>query len=434
MDSRQKNFLALAGLVVLLVAAVWAFWPPSQRITQGLDLRGGLSVIMTPVGKADQTAMERALAIVQNRVNGLGVSEATVQLQNGGQAILIQMPGYKDPQKAIKALGQTGKLEFVEVASLPTTMQAQITAGSVLPTGTYTAALGGDVITSAKAAPSSNKLTPGAYEVDMQFNAPGTTKWASITQANIQKQIAIVLDGRVVSAPVVENAILGGDSSITGNFTADQANQLATILQSGALPVPLQFSQTEVVGPTLGQDALQRGILAALVGVLIVAIYLALYYRGFGVVAWVALASFAVIYMGILAGLSRAGQYALSLPGIAGIVLSIGLAADTSILIFERYKEETAMGRSPRMAAKSGTRHAILTSLDADAVTFASAIPLFIFAIGPVKGFALTLMIGIICDLTVAMLFTRPAVMLLSESVVGKIPAFFGVKGGAVDA
>jgi protein-export membrane protein SecD len=237
-----------------------------------------------------------------------------------------------------------------------------------------------------------------------------------------------------VSAPVVENAIVGGDSQITGSFTADQANQLATILQSGALPVPLRFSQTEVVGPTLGQDALQRGVLAALFGILIVAIYLAVYYRGFGVVAWVALGSFAMVYLGILATLSRAGQYALSLPGIAGIVLSIGLAADTSILIFERYKEETAMGRSPRMAAKSGTRHAILTSLDADAVTFASAIPLFIFAIGPVKGFALTLMIGIICDLTVAMLFTRPAVMLLSESVVPKIPAFFGVKGGGADA
>ena len=434
MDSRQKNFLALAGLVVLLVAAVWAFWPPSQRITQGLDLRGGLSVIMSPVGTADQSAMERALAIVQNRVNGLGVSEATVQLQNGGQAILIQMPGYKDPKKAIAALGQTGKLEFVEVASLPTTMQPKVTAGFVLPKGSYTAALGGDVITKATATASTDKLTPGAYEVDMQFNAGGTTKWASITQANVGKQIAIVLDGRVVSAPVVENAIVGGDSQITGSFTADQANQLATILQSGALPVPLRFSQTEVVGPTLGQDALQRGVLAALFGILIVAIYLAIYYRGFGVVAWVALGSFAMVYLGILATLSRAGQYALSLPGIAGIVLSIGLAADTSILIFERYKEETAMGRSPRMAAKSGTRHAILTSLDADAVTFASAIPLFIFAIGPVKGFALTLMIGIICDLTVAMLFTRPAVMLLSESVVPKIPAFFGVKGGGADA
>jgi SecD/SecF fusion protein len=198
--------------------------------------------------------------------------------------------------------------------------------------------------------------------------------------------------------------------------------------------VSLQPSQTESVGPTLGQDALTKGILAALVGLAIVAIYLAFYYRGFGVLAWLSLGSFALVYMGMLSVLSRAGQYALSLPGIAGIVLSIGLAADTSILIFERYKEETAMGRTPRTAAKSGSKHAILTSLDADAVTFASAIPLFLFASGTVKGFALTLMIGIVCDMVIALLFTRPMVILLSESVVAKMPALFGVKGGRADA
>jgi protein-export membrane protein SecD len=171
-------------------------------------------------------------------------------------------------------------------------------------------------------------------------------------------------------------------------------------------------------------------VTAALIGLLIVALYLGVYYRGFGVLAWASLGTFAMIYLGILATLSHAGQYALSLPGIAGIVLSIGLAADTSILIFERYKEEWAMGRSPRTAAKSGSKHAILTSLDADAVTFASAIPLFALAIGPVKGFALTLMLGIICDLTIAVLFTRPMVMLLSDSLVGRVPRLFGVKAG----
>jgi protein-export membrane protein SecD len=243
-----------------------------------------------------------------------------------------------------------------------------------------------------------------------------------------------VLDGVVKSAPQVINAIPDGQTEISGNFTADEAKQLAAILKSGALPVALQPSQTESVGPTLGQDALTKGVIAALVGLALVAIYLAVYYRGFGVLAWASLGSFAIIYMGLLSVLSRAGQYALSLPGIAGIVLSIGLAADTSILIFERYKEETAMGRTPRTAAKSGSKHAILTSLDADAVTFASAIPLFLFASGTVKGFALTLMIGIVCDLVIAMLFTRPMVILLSESVVAKVPALFGVKGGRANA
>jgi preprotein translocase subunit SecD len=433
MDAKQKNYLALAGLVVLLVAAVVAFWPPSTQIRQGLDLKGGLSVILSPKsGTADVAAMQRALTIINNRVNGLGVSEATVQLENNNQAILVQVPGIKDPQAAISALGSTGQLEFVEVASLPATLQAQVKDGFVFPKGTYTASLKGDVITSANAGANTQK--PGTYVVNMSFDSSGTTAWTQITTRNVGKPIAIVLDGRVVSAPVVENVITGGQSEITGTFTADQANSLAAVLQSGALPVDLQFSQTEVVGPTLGQDSLVQGVTAALIGLLIVAVYLAIYYRAFGVLAWFSLGTFAVTYIGVLAALSRVGQYALSLPGIAGIVLSIGLAADTSILIFERYKEEIAMGRSTRMAAKSGTKHAILTSLDADAVTFASAIPLFLFAIGPVKGFALTLMIGIVCDLTIAMLFTRPVVMLLSESVVAKLPALFGVKGGGANA
>lgn len=429
MDAKQKNYLALAGMVVLLIAAVALFWPPSAQIRQGLDLKGGLSVILSPKsGTASSDAMQRALTIINNRVNGLGVSEATVQLENNNQAILVQIPGIKDPQAAIQALGSTGQLEFVEVASLPATLQAQVKEGFVLPKGSYTASLKGDVITAASAGANTNE--PGSYEVNMTFNTAGTITWAEITRRNINKPIAIVLDGRVVSAPTVQEVIPNGESQITGNFTAAQAQSLAAVLQSGALPVDLQFSQTEVVGPTLGQDSLVQGVAAALIGLLIVAIYLGIYYRGFGVLAWFSLGSFGVVYLGVLAALSRAGQYALSLPGIAGIVLSIGLAADTSILIFERYKEETAMGRSTRMAAKSGTRHAILTSLDADAVTFASAIPLFIFAIGPVKGFALTLMIGIVCDLTIAMLFTRPMVMLLSDSVVAKAPAFFGLKGG----
>jgi preprotein translocase subunit SecD/SecD/SecF fusion protein len=406
-----------------------------SSITQSLDLRGGLSVILTPVKPADAAAMQRALTIMNNRVNGLGVSEATVQLENDNKAILVQLPGVRDSQAALKALGSTGQLEFVKVSSLDATTQAKIQDGYVMTPGTYTPFMMGDVITDASQGVSSNKLQPG-YVVNMTFNDAGTKTWAAVTAeaAPTRARIAIVLDGVVKSAPAVQEAIPSGNTEISGSFTADEAKTLAAILKSGALPVSLQPSQTESVGPTLGQDALTKGILAALVGLAIVAIYLAFYYRGFGVLAWLSLGSFALVYMGMLSVLSRAGQYALSLPGIAGIVLSIGLAADTSILIFERYKEETAMGRTPRTAAKSGSKHAILTSLDADAVTFASAIPLFLFASGTVKGFALTLMIGIVCDMVIALLFTRPMVILLSESVVAKMPALFGVKGGRADA
>jgi preprotein translocase subunit SecD/SecD/SecF fusion protein len=431
MDARQKDFLAIAGLIALLIASAWSFWPLNKTITQGLDLRGGLSVILTPKGTADNAAMARALTIIQSRVNGLGVSEATVQLENENKAILVQLPGVKDAKTALDALGSTGQLEFVEVASLDATTQAQIVDGFTLPAGSYKAFMTGDVIISASAAVSSDKTQPG-YVVNMSFNPTGTTIWGQVTTRAFptNARIAIVLDHRVVSAPAVINAITDGKTEISGSFTADEAKSLAAILQSGALPVDLQFSQTEVVGPTLGQDALQQGIVAAIIGVLIVAAYFLVYYRAFGVLTWFALGSFAMLYLGVLSALSRAGQFALSLPGLAGIVLSIGLAADTSVLIYERFQEEVGMGKTFRTAAVHGTRHAILTSIDADIVTFASAIPLFVFAIGSVRGFALTLMLGLACDLTVAFLFTIPMVKMLAESVIPKMPAFFGVKGG----
>lgn len=404
----------------------------AASITQGLDLRGGLSVILTPKKPADAVAMQRALVIMNTRVNGLGVSEATVQLENDNQAILVQLPGVRDAASALDVIGQAGQLEFVEVASLPTTLQAQVADGFKMPAGSYKPFMTGEVITTANAKASTDVTRPG-YEVSIGMNAAGTKIWADVTTRAFptNARIAILLDGTVVSAPAVDEPITGGDTSITGSFTAEEARRLAMILQSGALPVDLQFSQTMVVGPTLGQDSLRQGLVAALVGLAIVAVYFVVYYRGLGLLNWLALIVFFVLYIGVLAAMSRAGQFALSLPGLAGIVLSIGLAADTSVLIFERFAEEIEMGRTYRSAAKGGSFHAIMTSLDADAVSFASAIPLFIFAVGPVKGFALTLMIGLVCDLAAALLFTIPALKILAETVVPKMPGFFGVKGGA---
>lgn len=400
-------------------------------ITQGLDLRGGLSVTLTPRKPTDTAAMQRALVIMGNRVNGLGVSESTVQLANDNKAIMVQLPGVRDARQALAVMGQPGQLEFVEVASLPATMQAQVEDGFKMPAGSYKPFMTGAVITKAGAAASQDVTKPG-YVVTMSFNASGTATWGDVTTRSFptQARVAILLDGTVVSAPAVQSAITDGNTEISGSFTAEEARQLATILESGALPVDLQFSQTEVVGPTLGQDALQQGVFAALVGVMLVGIYFVFYYRAFGLLTWISLGAFAVLYLGVLAAMSQAGQFALSLPGMAGIVLSIGMAADTSVLIYERFQEEVLMGRTFRSAAKDGARHAIFTSLDADAVTFASALPLFIFAIGSVKGFALTLMLGLVCDLTVAILFTIPMVRILAETVIPKVPALFGVKGG----
>jgi protein-export membrane protein SecD len=447
MDSRKWNYLSLALMAVLLLGSVWAFWPPATKIKQGLDIQGGLSVILTADAKnVDSATMDRALLIMNNRVNGLGVSEATVQKQ-GTNSILVQLPGVRDSAAALKAIGSTGQLEFVEWSTVPSATRdawdqylskqrqgATAKAPAALVPGTYTVVLKGDVVTQATVGTSSDPTKAGQYEVDMTFNSAGAQKWAQITTRLVNQQVAIVLDGQVQSAPVIESAITGGQSQITGTFTADQAKSLATVLQTGALPVTLKFSDTRNVGPTLGQADLQKGLTAVIVGLLLVAAFLAAYYRGLGVLSWFSLSIFLALFLGVLGLLSAVGAFALSLPGLAGIVLTIGMAADTSILIFERFKEEVAMGKSPRSAAKSGTRHALLTSVDADVVTFVSAIVIYGVAVGPVKGFALTLMLGIVCDLTVGFLFTRPMVILLSETVVAKVPALFGVKGGAANA
>ncbi len=437
MDSKQWNVIALALVVALVGVAVWLFYPPQTRIRQGLDIKGGLDVILTAEGKVDATTIDRAITIVQNRVDGLGVSGATVQ-KEGANALRVQLPGVKDARQALKMLGSTGQLEFVEVASLPATTQAAVRSAQTtgkkvrLQKGTYEPVLTGEVIESAQAGANTDADAAGTYEVNMIFNPKGTEAWAAITARSIGKPIAIVLDGQVVSAPNVQGAIPDGQSVITGSFTAEEAKQLATILQTGALPVSLKYSDTNIVGPILGQASLRQGMLAAIVGVLIVAAYLTVYYRGLGVIAWFSLGIFLILYLGLLAGLSMAGVFALDLPGIAGIVLAMGLAADTSILIFERFREEIAMGKSPRSAARSGTKHALLTSVDADVVTVVSAAVISSVALGPVRGFANTLMMGIALDLIVGFLFTRTVIIMLAESVVPKARAFFGLKAGEV--
>jgi protein-export membrane protein SecD len=443
MDPRQRNILSLVLMVILVVGSWALFWPPKTKITQGLDLQGGLSVILTaqPTASTPITneAMQRATTIVQNRVDKLGASEASVQRQ-GNDSILIQLPGVKDAQEALKVLGSTGQLEFVDVASITDSAtvaaiqnmrtdtaakdRPQLKDGTYQPIGAPDSALTGGVI---KTADVGTDSTNGQIVVNVTFDTNGTKTWANYTAQNIGKQVAIVLDGVVQSAPVVQSAIPDGRTQISGSFTADTAKYLATVLQTGALPVSLKPSDTRVVGPTLGQDSLRAALYAALAGLAIVSIYVMVFYRALGALAVIALAGFASLYLGALALLSNFGVFAMSLPGLAGVVLTIGVASDTSILIIERFREEIRMGKTYRSAATSGSRHAIGTSIDADLVTFVSALVLYVVAIGPVRGFAFTLILGIVLDLTTALLFTRPSLILLAESVIGKAPAFWGV-------
>lgn len=432
MDPKQRNYLLLAIVGVLVIGSWLLFMPPADKITQGLDIRGGLSVILTakpaPGQTLKSTDMDRAELIVRNRIDKLGASETSIQRQ-GTDSILVQIPGIKNAEEALQVLGSTGQLEFVDVAAITDTATVAALTGATaegtrLIAGTYKPFMTGEVVKSASV---SQNPTTGKIEVSITMDAAGTKTWADYTTANVGKQVAIVLDGIVKTAPVVNEPITGGETAISGSFTAEEAKNLKTVLETGALPVTLEPVETRVVGPTLGQDSLRQGVLAALIGLFIVAIYLIAFYRGLGGLSVIALIVFASIFLGILALLSAFGLFALSLPGIAGIVLTIGLAADSSILMNERFKEEVRMGRTLRSAASSGTKHAIGTSIDADLVTFVSALVLFLVALGPVKGFALTLMIGIVCDITMMIMFKRPAVILLVESVIAKSPALWGL-------
>jgi protein-export membrane protein SecD len=446
MEPKTKNLLALLAVAVLAAVSVWQFWPLDAKITQGLDLKGGLSVILTasPLGQSalNEDVMERVETILVERVNGFGVSEATVQRQ-GQNSFLIQLPGVQNAQDALRLLGEPGKLEFVDLSSVTDTATLDLIVKHIeadrsteattatlakLDEGTYDPFMTGEVITDAKVA--TDNL--GNPSVSITMTREGADIWAGVTTrlAPTRGQIAIILDGRAKSAPQVQEPILTGDTEITGTFTVDEAKGLAAVLQSGAMPAEIEIDESRIVGPTLGQDSLNKGLMAGLLGLAFVAAFMALYYRGLGVLSWVSLALYGCIFLGVLAVLSSLNIFSMTLPGIAGIILTIGVAADTSILIFERLKEEVEVGKTYRSAAKSGVRHAIATSIDADVVTLVSAVALYIFAIGPVRGFAFTLILGIIIDLVVAILFTGPVVRMLAEGPMMKMPALFGMKGG----
>ena len=244
-------------------------------------------------------------------------------------------------------------------------------------------------------------------------------------------QIAIVLDGVVNSAPAVQSVISTGEVSITGRYTYEGAQNMKTVLDSGSLPVNLTYSESRVVGPTLGHASLMQGLFAIAAGFVLVALYLFFFYKGMGMLTTGSLAVFAIVYLGILAALSHFGLFALSLPGIAGIVLTIGMAADSSILVLERFREEIRMGRSIRSASITGVKHGIWTSLDADVVSLVSALALFFIAIGPVKGFGLTLALGILCDVITMFVFKGPLLRLLALKQIQRHPGFWGVSKDA---
>ncbi len=451
----RRNIWLLILTTLLVVVSAVLFTPPNEKINQGLDIQGGLSVVLTakstdgePVTPED---MEKSRAIIESRVNALGASEATVQEQ-GSDQILVQIPGLSDTEQALATIGRTGSLEFARLDSFTDEEvkeaiengqyagEGTVTDefGNAFPSGktehlkvepgTYTPIVTGADITNVQI----GKEREGSvdYAVNITLNSQGTKAFAEASRDLVADHglIVIILDGEVQSAPAVQSEIPNGEVQITGGYTLDEAKNLQTILESGSLPVSFEYAQSQVVGPTLGQDALVSGVVVALIGLALVMLYLLFFYKGLGLITAAAMAVFAVLYLGILAALSAFGLFSLSLAGIAGIVLTIGMAADSSILTVERFREEIRMGRSVKAASLTGVKHAIFTSIDADLVTMVSALCLFFLAASSVKGFGMTLALGIICDIVMMVIFKAPLIRLLAPKVIARHPGFWGIK------
>ena len=364
-------------------------------------------------------AVEQSLETIRNRIDQFGVSEPEIIPQSDAR-ILIQLPGIKDSVRAKKLIGKTALLEFKlldEDHSLDNALKGNIPPESCIAYGYRVNRETGHRTKIPYLVKDKTLLTGGSLEdarvkisdrfnepyVALKFNSQGAKDFDRITAENVKKRLAIVLDGIVHSAPVIQERISGGNAQISGTFTMEEARDLAIVLRAGALPAPVRILEERTVGPSLGQDSVDKGILSIIVGGMLVILFMIIYYRLSGAVADIALILNIIIIMGALA----AFQATLTLPGIAGIVLVIGMAVDANVLILERIREELRLGKTPRAAVAGGYSKAFLTIIDANITTLIAAVVLFQFGTGPVKGFAVTLSIGIIASMFTAIFVTR---------------------------
>ena len=397
-DSMTK-FLVMTFAIIL----GFAFYakPVAFSIRQGLDLQGGTHVVLqavdTPDAKVDDDALNRVVKIIERRVNELGLTEPTIQRQ-GKDRIIVELPGVKDPDKAIAMLGRTALLEFKDVT------------GKTVLTGK-------DLKNSKAHVGQNNQAVVG-----LEFNEDGAKKFAALTAQNIGKPISILLDGDVLTSPVVQEVITGGNAQISGSRNVEEAEHLAILLRSGSLPVKVEVMETRTVGPTLGQDSKDMSVKAFGIGTISVFVFMVLFYRMSGLVADIAL----LLYIMLVLLAMKYLNATLTLPGIAGIILSIGMAVDANVLIFERFKEEIRKGKTLRSAMEAGFNKAFTTIFDSNITTIMAAVVLFYLGTGPIRGFAITLALGVVLSMFSAITITRELLRFLIGSNLIKNPAFFG--------
>ena len=389
---------------------------PAETVAEGMAFR--LLFNAKARNQVMRLATDQALETIRNRIDQFGVTEPDIRPQED-QRILIQLPGIKDPKRAIDLIGKTALLEFKLVDdenSLDAALRGDIPVGDEILYQTAVDANTGNkskipYLLKKRTLITGEYITDARVQIDqynepyvsLSFDARGARLFERITGDNVGKKLAIVLDNNVYSAPVIRDRISGGRAQITGYFTMEEAKDLSIVLRAGALPAPVKILEERTVGPSLGKDSITKGFKSTVIGGLVVIAFMALYYGLSGLFADVALVLNMLL---IMAGLAFFGA-TLTLPGIAGIILTIGMSVDANVLIFERIREELRLGKPPRAAIEAGYAKALVTILDANVTTFIAALVLFQFGTGPVKGFAVTLSIGIVASFITAVFVTR---------------------------
>ncbi|MDA1352932.1 MAG: protein translocase subunit SecD [bacterium] len=419
----MKNF-RLLFLIVILIGAAVAFTQIPTRL--GLDLQGGTRLVLeakdTPDQPVDSDTVIGVMSVIRNRVNGLGVTEPVLQ-RKGLRQIVVELPGVKDPERAIKLIGETALLEFVaadwapeNLASLSKEKQEILVGKNVKVASMPITDASGKVVATRTLILHRTELTgsdlkyanPGTDElgnpvVSIAFKKEGTKRFADLTRSNMGKPIAIVLDGKVVSAPNVRAVINNGQAVIEGGFSVQEMRDLVIKLKAGSLPVPVEIVSNRIVGPTLGRDSIAKSKVAGMIGLLIVSLYMVVFYRVGGFVANLALCAYLLIVMALL----KVFDATLTLPGIAGVILTLGMAVDANVIIFERIKEEISLGETVLGAINSGYSKAFVAILDSNITTMIAAVVLFWLGTGTIKGFAVTLSIGIVVSMFSAIFVTK---------------------------
>ncbi len=405
---KGRIFIRLGLVIIVVVASLWSIVKEPMKL--GLDLKGGVYAVLEAshqdgVSEIPTETMDSLIEVLDRRINGIGVAESLVQ-KSGTNRVIIELPGLKDTKDAIDVIGKTALLEFKIMDENGNLGETLLTGGALK-----------------KAQVGYGQL--GEPQINFELESSGAVEFAKITRENVGRQLAIVLDGKVQTAPVIRTEIAGGSGSISGNYTVEEAQKTAMLLNSGALPVNAEIIETRTVGASLGEESIEKSIVAGKVGIMLVMVFMLLFYRLPGLLADIALICFGIINFGIINFLGAT----LTLPGIAGFILAVGMAVDANVIIFERIKEEIRFGNTIRSSVKAGFSKGFIAIFDSNLTTLIITVILFVFGTGAVKGFAVTLTIGTLASMFTAIVITR-LLLDISVDIFGvKNPKLFGVRG-----